>query len=421
MPKIALSLLFLPASLLAQTYTPVVVEPFDAGTQALANWTPKVFRPAAFELATLSGNGVIRHGVNGAEHNPTPTSNETDTNNQGMRVPVSLVGTAQAVSIQMFVPSSWQGQIRNAGLSAEGTVLDGPVSVLWSLPQLIYRDNGDGPGAAGFYGLDENLGLHVPLLTGSQFQFGRFYQLTISLRDGLVTYAINGQAIYKYLDAEYQPGVRVTQLRAATISTYNFGSSHELYWDNFYASGDFDNDGLDDRTEDLGVTLPTNADTDSDGLLDGSEVDLGSSPIHTDSDGDGLLDGHEVSTVGSDPTRADTDSDGVNDRLDDRPLVQGVSTQFLSTASRDLSADLIALPLSQFVGSNNSKKLSNRNKISNDLQAAAQKLDGRRPAQAAGLLASAETSAMTLMMDGPEKAATITEIQFLRTLVSYTF
>ncbi|MEY4674813.1 MAG: hypothetical protein RL148_2597 [Planctomycetota bacterium] len=417
------------SSLVAQNYTPVVVETFNVTTSGrgrtttttnpIANWLPNIFRPAIFQVALQGTNYVVRHGVNAADYDPTPTSNEADTNNQGMRLPVNLVGNAQAVSIQMYVPSTWQGQLHNAGLWAEGLVQDGSQLVTWSLPKLVYLDDGDG--VPGIYGLDDNLGTYVPLLTGSQFQYDRYHQLTIVLRDGLITYFVNGRPIYKYLDAEFRPGLRSTKMGAAILSTYNFGTSHELFWDNFYASGDFDNDGLDNRTEDLGVTSPTNPDTDADTLLDGSEVDLGSNPVVPDTDGDGLLDGYEVSTVGTDPTKADTDADGVNDRLDDRPLVKGVSTNYLATAARDLSADLTTFPLTVFVGSTTRQQQASRNKISNDLQAAAQRLEGRRPSQAASLLASAETNAKALMVDGTEKNYVVGEIQLLRALLAYGF
>ena len=169
------------------------------------------------------------------------------------------------------------------------------------------------------------------------------------------------------------------------------------------------------------MTLPTNPDTDADGLLDGSEIDLGANPLLSDTDGDGLLDGHEVGTIGTDPTKADTDADGVNDRLDDRPLVKGVSTNYLATASRELSEEVTGLPLTVFVGSNTKQQQTSRTKISNDLQAAAQRIEGRRFAQAASLLASAETNATTLMLDRPEKAHVIGEIQLLRALLGYGF
>lgn len=421
--------LLLCSSLLAQAYAPVVVESFNTTTSGrgrtttttnpLANWVPNILRPAVFEVFILNNNSVVRHGVNALDYDPTPTNNEADTNNQGMRLPVNLTGSSQVVSIQMYVPSTWQGQLRDAGLWTEGIVQDGNQAVVWSLPEIVYRDDGDG--TYGIYGLDETLGLYVPLLTGAQFQFNRYYQLAIGLRNGLVTYSIDGRPIYKYLDAEYLPGLRSTRLQAAIVSTYNFGVSHELYWDNFYASGDFDNDGLDDRSEDVGVTSPTNPDTDGDGLLDGSEIDLRTNPLVADTDGDGLTDGYEVATLGTDPTRLDTDADGVNDRLDDRPLVKGVSVNYLSAAARDLSGDLMAFPLTVFVGGNAKQQQTGRNKISNDLQAAAQRLEGRRPSQASSYLASAELNATTLMLDGLEKAYVVAEIQLLRTLLAFGF
>lgn len=421
--------LLLCSSLLAQTYAPVVVETFNVvttgrgrnatTTNPIANWVPNIFRPAIFEVALMGTNSVVRHGVRAADYNPNPTSNEADTNKQGMRLPLVLTGTSQVVSIQMYVPSTWQGQLHEAGLLSEGMVQDGTQAVLWSLPALLYRDNGDG--APGIYGLDETLGVYVPLLTGAQFQFNRFYQLGIGLRNGLITYSIDGRAAYKYLDTEYLPGIRSTRLNAAIVTTYNFGVDHELYWDNFYACGDFDNDGLDNRSEDIGITSPTNPDMDADVLLDGSEFDLGTNPLVADTDGDGLADGYEVGTTGTDPTKADTDADGVNDRLDDRPLVKGVSVNYLATAARDLSGELMTFPLTVFVGTTSKQQQTSRNKISNDLQAAAQKLEGRRPSQAASLLASAETNATTLMVDGAEKTYTIGEIQLLRALLAYGF
>ena len=128
-----------------------------------------------------------------------------------------------------------------------------------------------------------------------------------------------------------------------------------------------------------------------------------------------------MATLGTDPTRLDTDADGVNDRLDDRPLAKGVSVSYLATAARDLSGDLMTYPLTVFVGSNSKQQQTSRNKISNELQAAAQRLEGRRPSQASSYLASAELNATTLMLDGLEKAYVVAEIQLLRTLLAFGF
>ena len=417
------------SSLVAQNYTPVVVETFNVTTSGrgrtttttnpIANWLPNIFRPAIFQVALQGTNYVVRHGVNAADYDPTPTSNEADTNNQGMRLPVNLVGNAQAVSIQMNVPSTWQGQLHNAGLWAEGLVQDGSQLVTWSLPKLVYLDDGDG--VPGIYGLDDNLGTYVPLLTGSQFQYDRYHQLTIVLRDGLITYFVNGRPIYKYLDAEFRPGLRSTKMGAAILSTYNFGTSHELFWDNFYASGDFDNDGLDNRTEDLGVTSPTNPDTDADTLLDGSEVDLGSNPVVPDTDGDGLLDGEEVNQRGTDPTRADTDGDMVNDRLDDRPLVRGVSAAFLSLFVRDVSVAVTETDTSLFVGNSANARRSSRNRISNRLQDAAIRVEKLQVRQAESKLEDAYEHVQRLMLPGASRDQFLADIQFLRELLAYGF
>jgi|GEM_PF-3611063 len=83
------------------------------------------------------------------------------------------------------------------------------------------------------------------------------------------------------------------------------------------ANGDFgdpDSDFLDNFTEYLVGTDPTDDDTDGDGLKDGDEYDIHySDPLLTDSDGDGLPDGEEVNTHGTDPGLFDSDDDGLDD------------------------------------------------------------------------------------------------------------
>ncbi len=109
---------------------------------------------------------------------------------------------------------------------------------------------------------------------------------------------------------------------------------------------DADNDGLNDGAEKLAGTMPTVADTDMDELLDGFEVENGLSPLDNgsidpnngatgdpdndllenlaeqtagtranmeDTDSDNLLDGAEVNTFNTDPNLPDTDTDGIND------------------------------------------------------------------------------------------------------------
>lgn len=77
---------------------------------------------------------------------------------------------------------------------------------------------------------------------------------------------------------------------------------------------DFDEDGINNRTEFEIHTNPARVDTDRDGLPDGLEVNtLLTNPLKADSDGDDLLDIVELNILYSDPLDADTDSDGMPD------------------------------------------------------------------------------------------------------------
>ncbi|YCM44033.1 LamG-like jellyroll fold domain-containing protein [Verrucomicrobiaceae bacterium 227] len=85
------------------------------------------------------------------------------------------------------------------------------------------------------------------------------------------------------------------------------------------ASGDPDNDQLDNLAEQAAGTDPQNPDSDSDQLKDGEEVNVyQTDPLNADSDGDLIPDGEEV-VAGADsyvtnPLKADTDSDTINDK-----------------------------------------------------------------------------------------------------------
>ena len=98
------------------------------------------------------------------------------------------------------------------------------------------------------------------------------------------------------------------------------------------ASGDFDDDNVDNITEFDNGTFPNNKDSDDDGLNDDVETnngensyvsatDTGTNPLNPDSDGDGINDKAEdnggsyvsESMTGSDPTVADTDADTMPD------------------------------------------------------------------------------------------------------------
>lgn len=418
--------LILSASLLCQgpDYVPVVVQTFSSTpttpVPTLDNWTQNIFRPGVFTILPtgpeVGSNGVLKHGVLAADQQP-PSTTGIDRNQQGMRSALDLRGPAQLVSIRLFVPAAWSTEEREASLATEGLVLDGNTPIVWAEPRLTFRN--DAGHAPGFYCFDQTTGLdarYVPVT-----EFDRWYTLGIRLRAGLVSYYIDGQIVYQYLDDEYiqGTGIRANKLNAGIVSVRNVGVDQEVYWDDYYGAGDFDSDGLDDRSEDLGPTSPTVADGDADALLDGAELDAGSNPLVPDSDGDGLLDGEEVNVKGTDPTRFDTDGDMVSDRLDDRPLVRGVSPAFLAMSIRDVSVAVAATPLTDFVGNSNGAKRSSRNRISNRLQDAASRLEKRQLPQADGKLLDAQDYVVALMLPGAARDEFRADIEFLRTLLAY--
>ncbi len=77
---------------------------------------------------------------------------------------------------------------------------------------------------------------------------------------------------------------------------------------------DLDSDGLNNLSEFLNDTNPTQADTDNDGINDFDEVSTyQTNPKNIDTDSDGLTDGDEVLTYFTDPLMLDTDGDLFND------------------------------------------------------------------------------------------------------------
>ncbi len=76
---------------------------------------------------------------------------------------------------------------------------------------------------------------------------------------------------------------------------------------------DFDEDGLNNKTEYSIGTRPDDKDYDYDGLTDGEEVNCyGTDPMKSDTDGEGLKDGDEI-VIGTSPLVQDTDGNGILD------------------------------------------------------------------------------------------------------------
>ena len=125
-------------------------------------------------------------------------------------------------------------------------------------------------------------------------------------------------------------------------------------YEEFYGTNasliDTDGDGLSDYIEIVVINYnPLSKDTDNDGVLDGqedfdddgidnkSEIDLGTDPSLKDTDGDGLDDSAEIDTYKTDPVLNDTDQDGVSDgkeiELGTDPLVAQASFNMILSAN----------------------------------------------------------------------------------------
>ncbi len=100
----------------------------------------------------------------------------------------------------------------------------------------------------------------------------------------------------------------------------------EKYFGTDIFSTDTDRDGLNDYVEIVILNSnPLSNDTDSDGILDGqedfdndgidnkTEIEIGTDPSIIDTDGDSLTDKLEIDTYRTNPITDDTDSDGAND------------------------------------------------------------------------------------------------------------
>ena len=94
---------------------------------------------------------------------------------------------------------------------------------------------------------------------------------------------------------------------------------------------DFDEDGLNNKTEYSIGTRPDEKDYDYDGLKDGEEVNCyGTDPMKSDTDGEGLKDGDEI-VLGTSPLVQDTDRNGILDC--DEKFTQKYVYEEIDTAS----------------------------------------------------------------------------------------
>lgn len=100
--------------------------------------------------------------------------------------------------------------------------------------------------------------------------------------------------------------------------------------------------GSNNDTDMINITVDLNGDADGDGLINQLEISLGTNPENSDSDGDSLSDFNEVNMdsdpnnytpgIDTDPNNPDTDGDGSIDGIDSAPLDPNISTVTVTAA-----------------------------------------------------------------------------------------
>ena len=96
------------------------------------------------------------------------------------------------------------------------------------------------------------------------------------------------------------------EVEAAKKSLVQFDINSTFKEAEFPPEGDWDEDGLKNKTEQDGIEIEfqgnkevvkpnvQSIDSDSDGISDGDEITLGLNPLNEDTDGDGIIDGYEI-------------------------------------------------------------------------------------------------------------------------------
>lgn len=189
-----------------------------AASQAPGVWYPDRYAPAVFESYDFGGEMVLRHGIRA-----TDVQGNSFYNYQGRKLDTNLTGTAQSMSIDLWLDASWNGASRNAGIWSTG--FDSG-SVASAYPIVAWRSGGTDP--AGFYAFDYINGGWLPLKMATVGDYGRWHTLTFVFSVGTgVEYFVDGVSRLTFADPD------TANLRNLILNAYNFGADYDVYWDNF--------------------------------------------------------------------------------------------------------------------------------------------------------------------------------------------
>jgi hypothetical protein len=191
------------------------VDPFDTIDSA---WVTDRADAAIFEVASFAGDNRLKHGVQ-----PDSQAN-TWYAYQGKK---RLTYSATTISADLFVPTPATPQQVSLSIWANGT--DGTNDQL-AWPVLGFRVLADGTKVWRIF--DDDAGAWVPL-TLVPAAYDTWYNLDITLANGKIEYAINGEVVFR--DNVVDPSI--IGFKEGILQAYNFGTvdGYYAYWDNFTA------------------------------------------------------------------------------------------------------------------------------------------------------------------------------------------
>lgn len=217
------------------------VESFDdplmlGASQAAGVWYPDRYAPDSFESFDLSGENVLRIGIDpsdGAQNRPPQYVEAMGFyNTQGRQY--DLPAETVQITAMIYFPETWEGATtrRRSDLWA---IANNESAELAFIP-IIGIANNDGTPVIRYF--NSSIGLWTN--TSVTPVAGRWYRFDILLRDGLIIYVVNGREVGR-IDAN-----AAVQFDQAILQAYNYNDSrldpslqsadaYDAYWDNFSA------------------------------------------------------------------------------------------------------------------------------------------------------------------------------------------
>ncbi|MBL9119535.1 MAG: hypothetical protein JNL80_06460 [Phycisphaerae bacterium] len=225
---------------------PFNLDPTLSATQVPGTFYTDRYAPYLFETEYFDGDFRLHHQVNAADSaaNRPPAYSSAFYNTQGRKFDVNS-GVGSSVSMDLYIGSDWATDDRRADLWL--TTFDNN-NLISGYPILGYAHIAGGPWAGGAFriytqDIDQNPGNGytpdwISLGLPGGFAYDKWYTLRITLHGGAYLFEVldNGTPVLSYVDGITEGSVLIGN---SIIQAYNFGSTYDVYWDNFQIAGQY--------------------------------------------------------------------------------------------------------------------------------------------------------------------------------------